>query len=131
MNKWINIFLKYIEKYKDMILKIQYYKEEVIKSFIKRGHFPLEEEIQAKLDDIDYRTSLFKTYVSKAGSYFNTKEMNNMFELIYKDFEFLYNVLKDILINDYNDLKKMIQYICNNFLIVDHPGLTRGGCYNV
>lgn len=95
--------------YKDMILKIQYYKEEVIKSFIKRGHFPLEEEIQAKLDDIDYRTSLFKTYVSKAGSYFNTKEMNNMFELIYKDFEFLYNVLKDILINDYNDLKLYIE----------------------
>lgn len=95
--------------YKDMILKLKYYKEEIIKSYAKQGHFPLENEIKNKLQDVDYRTSLFESYLSKPGSYFNTKEINKMFELLYKDFEFLYNVLQDLLINDYNSLKLYVE----------------------
>lgn len=95
--------------YKDMVLKLKYYKEEIIKSFVKQGHFPLEDEIKSRLEQINYRTSLFETYISKPGSYFNTKEVNKMFELLYKDFEFLYNVLQEILVNDYNSLKIYVE----------------------
>ena len=35
--------------YKDMILKLDYHKKHIIKSFIKRGYFPKSEEIANKL----------------------------------------------------------------------------------
>ncbi len=95
--------------YKDMMLKLQYYKEEVIKSFVKQGYFPSNDEIIAALEDIDYRSALFEAYLSKEGSLFNTKEINHMFECIYKDLEILYSVLQDILIKEYNSLKLYIE----------------------
>lgn len=95
--------------YKDMMLKLQFYKEEVIKSFVKQGYFPSDDEITAALEDIDYRSALFEAYMSKEGSLFNTKEINYMFECIYKDLEILYSVLQDILIREYNSLKLYIE----------------------
>ena len=103
------IDVKDADLYKDMMLKLQYYKEEVIKSFIKRGYFPTNDEITAALQDIDYRSALFEAYLSKEGSLFNTKEINHMFECIYKDLEILYSVLQDILIKEYNSLKMYIE----------------------
>lgn len=103
------IEVKDADLYKDMMLKLQYYKEEVIKSFIRQGYYPSNDEIVAALEDIDYRSALFETYMSKEGSLFNTKEINYMFECIYKDLEILYSVLQDILIKDYNDLRLYIE----------------------
>lgn len=103
------IEVKDADLYKDMMLKLQYYKEEVIKSFVKQGYFPTNDEITAALEDIDYRSALFETYMSKEGSLFNTKEINYMFECIYKDLEILYSVLQDILIKEYNSLRLYIE----------------------
>lgn len=103
------IDVKDADLYKDMMLKLQYYKEEVIKSFIRQGYFPSNDEITAALEDIDYRSALFEAYISKEGSLFNTKEINYMFECIYKDLEILYSVLQEILIRDYNNLRIYIE----------------------
>lgn len=95
--------------YKDMLKKIQYYKENIINSFVKKGYFPTNEDIISKLNLIETRTSLCKTYLSKPGSFFNTKEINYIFEMIYKDLSFLYEILEDILLNEYNQLKMYIE----------------------
>lgn len=95
--------------YKDMLLKLKYYKEEIIKSFIKRGYFPETSDITAALSRIEFRTALCESHITKKGALFNTKEMNNTFELIYKDIVFLYAILQDILVNDYNNLKLFIE----------------------
>lgn len=94
-----------ISKYKDMLEKARFYKKQVIQSFIKQGYFPSDEEIQTALSDIDMRSALLDTYLSAKGSLFNTKEINFMFECIYKDLNILYTVLEDILLNEYNKLK--------------------------
>ena len=94
-----------ISEYKDMLEKARFYKKQVIQSFIKQGYFPSDEEIQTALSDIDMRSALLETYLSAKGSLFNTKEINFMFECIYKDLNILYTVLEDILLNEYNKLK--------------------------
>ena len=94
-----------INQYRDMLAKAQFYKKQVIQSYIKQGYFPSDEEIQAALSDIDTRSALLETYLSAKGSLFNTKEINYMFECIYKDLNILYEVLEYILTEEYNKLK--------------------------
>lgn len=98
-----------MENYKDMLLKAKYYKEKIINDFIKKGYFPNNEDIASKLSLIETRTALCETYLSKPGSLFNTKEFNYMFEMIFKDLEFLYTILEDILLNEYSQLKIYIE----------------------
>lgn len=94
-----------ISEYRDMLAKAQFYKKQVIQSFIKRGYYPSDEEIAAALSDIDTRSALLETYLSAKGSLFNTKEINYMFECIYKDLNILYEVLEKILTEEHNRLK--------------------------
>ena len=98
-----------ISEYQDMLAKAKFYKKKVLQSFIKQGYYPSDEEIQAALSDIDTRSALLETYLSAKGSLFNTKEINYMFECIYKDLNILYEVLNEILINQYNKLKLDIE----------------------
>ena len=94
-----------IDQYRDMLAKAKFYKKQVIQSFVKQGYFPSNEEIQAALADIDLRSALLDTYLSAKGSLFNTKEINYMFECIYKDLNILFTVLEEILTQEYNKLK--------------------------
>lgn len=94
-----------ISQYRDMLAKAQFYKKQVIQSYIKQGYFPSDEEINNALADIDMRSALLETYLSAKGSLFNTKEINYMFECIYKDLNILYKILEDILTQEYNKLK--------------------------
>lgn len=96
-------------EYKDMIAKAKFYKKQVMQSFIKKGYYPSNEEIANALNDIDMRTALLETYMSREGSLFNTKEINYMFECIFKDLNILYEILQDILINEYNRFKLDIE----------------------
>lgn len=98
-----------INGYQDMLAKAKFYKKQVIQSFVKQGYFPSNEEIQTALSDIDTRSALLETYLSAKGSLFNTKEINYMFECIYKDLNILYETLNEILINQYNKLKLDIE----------------------
>ncbi len=94
-----------ISQYRDMLAKAKFYKKQVIQSFIKRGYFPSDEEIEAALSDIDTRSALLETWLSAKGSLFNAKQINYMFECIYKDLNILYEVLEQILTEDFNRLK--------------------------
>ena len=94
-----------IEQYRNMLEKAKKKKKQVIQSYIRQGYYPSDEEIQAALSDIDTRSALLETYLSAKGSLFNTKEINYMFECIFKDLEILYKVLEDILTQEYNKLK--------------------------
>lgn len=90
--------------YKDIILKLDYHRKHIINSFIKRGYFPKSEEIANKLEQIDTRIALFEQHKFVPGEKFDTKEMNYMLEMLYKDITFLYKILEDIQINEYNKM---------------------------
>lgn len=90
--------------YKDMLLKLEYHRNNILKAFIKQGYFPKKDEINAKLTLIDERLALFKSYVFIPGNLFNNKEMNHALEMLYNDIAFLYKVLEDIYIDKYNSM---------------------------
>lgn len=95
--------------YKDMIEKLKFHKNNIINSFIKKGYYASESEIQSKLADVDARLALFESYITKSGNYMNVKELNYCFEMIVKDIEILYKVLEDILIKDYAALSVFVE----------------------
>lgn len=98
-----------MEIYKDMIEKLKFHKNNIINSFIKKGYYASESEIQSKLADVDARLALFESYITKSGNYMNVKELNYCFEMISKDIEILYKILEDILIKDYASLSIFVE----------------------
>lgn len=90
--------------YRDMILKLDYHKKHIINSFIKRGYFPKSEEIANKLEQINLRLALFESYNFTPGEKFNVKEINYMIEMLYADITFLYKILEDIQVQEYNKM---------------------------
>lgn len=90
--------------YKDIILKLDYHRKHIINTFIKKGYFPKTEEINEKLKQVDSRIALFKSYNFAPGEKFNTKEMNYMINMLYTDITFLYKILEEIQINEYNKM---------------------------
>jgi hypothetical protein len=98
-----------MEIYKDMIEKLKFHKNNIINSFIKKGYYASESEIQNKLSDVDARLALFESYITKSGNYMNVKELNYCFEMIAKDIEILYKILEDILIKDYASLSVFVE----------------------
>ncbi len=95
--------------YKDMIEKLKFHKNNIINSFIKKGYYASESEIQSKLADVDARLALFESYITKSGNYMNVKELNYCFAMIAKDIEILYKILEDILIKDYASLSVFVE----------------------
>ena len=98
-----------MEIYKDMLEKLKYHKQLLMNAFIRNNYYPSNEEVNAALSKINARLSLFETYISKPGSYFNPKEINYCFDMIYKDIEILYKVLQEILTKEYSQLKVHIE----------------------
>ena len=90
--------------YKDMLLKLEYHRNQILKSFIKQGYFPNKDEINAKLNLIDERIALFKSYNFMPGELFNHKEINYAFEMLYNDIVFLYKILETIHIEKYSSM---------------------------
>lgn len=98
-----------MEIYKDMLEKLKYHKQLIMNAFIRNNYYPSNDEVSAALSKINARLSLFETYISKPGSYFNPTEINYCFEMIYKDIEILYKVLQEILTKEYSQLTVHIE----------------------
>lgn len=101
--------------YKDMVLKLIYHKEQLIKQFIKRGYFPRNDEVNAKLTDIDNRLAIFKHMAFMPGEKLDVHKLNYLLKAIYIDFTFLYKVLdqlaKDELQSLYNYTETHMNYL--------------------
>lgn len=98
-----------VDIYKDMLEKLKYHKEIIMHAFIKYGYYPSSEEVNAALEKVNARLSLFEAYISAPGSYFNCTEINYCFEMIAKDIEILYKVVEQILTNEFSNLKISIE----------------------
>lgn len=100
--------------YKDMLLKLDYHKNHIIQTFIKKGYFPTSEEVANKLEQTDTRLAMLKQYKFQPGEKFNTKEMNHMLNMLYNDIVFLYKILEDIQLKEYNKLLLNIETHMSN-----------------
>lgn len=95
--------------YKDMILKLDYHKNNIIQAFIKKGYFAKSEEIANKLEKVDTRLAMLKKYKFQPGELFDTKQINHMLNMLFHDIVFLYNILEEIQIKEYNTMLMNIE----------------------
>ena len=79
--------------YTDIVLKLKFYKEQIIKEFMEQQVFPTNELINNKLKNIDMHLSIFKENDVIPGHNFDVKEFNESIKIIYNDLRILYELL--------------------------------------
>lgn len=94
--------------YKDVLLKTSYYKEQVVKELIKTGMYPDDRTIQDRVQRIDKFISIFNHSTVKSGSLFNTEDFKKVLHYIYQDLEFLYKLLHEGAVREYEYTKSYV-----------------------
>ena len=94
--------------YKDIELKIEYHKENILKEFIKKGIYPNNKSLASRISNIDTNLAIFKHYKVSEGSKFNVEEYNNALTHIMKDIEILYKTCFDLTVIEYNQQQEFI-----------------------
>ena len=99
--------------YTDIVLKLKFYKEQIIKEFMEQQVFPNNELINNKLKNIDMHLSIFKENDVIPGHNFDVKEFNESIKIIYNDLKILYELLYIIKVKKFNDLQQFISSYLN------------------
>lgn len=94
--------------YLDMIEKVTYYKERIMKSFLQKGMFPNKLTVQKKLDDLNIRLAIYRRKVAISGSSFNADDFNAGMEAILQDLRILYGVALKLSVDEYNNLQSYL-----------------------
>ena len=97
-----------LSNYKDVEKKLEYYKQLVLRELVKKGVYPDNELIESRLKSYDTHLAIFKNYDVVTGKLFNANEYNERLKLIYIDLTFLYELLYELTIIDYNKLQNFI-----------------------
>ena len=94
--------------YDDILLKTQFYKEQITKELIRSGLAPDSKTVQSKLDQIDLFLSIFRYSKNTPGAIFDTDKFNRDLFAIYKDLEFLYQLVYQTAIVNYFNTKAFV-----------------------
>lgn len=94
--------------YKDVEKKLEYYKQQVLQELVKKGIYPDNELIESRLNSYNAHLAIFKNYNAVTGQLFNANEYNERLKLIYTDLKFLYELLYEITVIEYNKLQNFI-----------------------
>lgn len=96
-------------RYDDMIKKYHYYKNVVIKDYIKRGIYPNNNQIEQTINRIDLALPVLQDYEIHEGSKFDTDKYNDMLKQIYTDLSYLYEITNVLLEERLNYLNAYLQ----------------------
>ncbi len=88
--------------YKDVVLKTNFYKEQVLKEIVKKGLLPDENIVQDRVKNIDRFLALFRNTNIKSGDKFDAKKYNKDIKLIYQDLLFLYQLVYEVTAKEFN-----------------------------
>lgn len=97
-----------MSNYKDVEKKLEYYKKQVLQELVKKGIYPDNELIESRLKSYNSHLAIFKNYNVVTGKLFNANEYNERLKLIYTDLNFLYELLYEITILEYNKLQNFV-----------------------
>lgn len=97
-----------MSNYKDVEKKLEYYKQQILQELVKKGIYPDNELIESRLNSYDTHLAIFKNYNAVTGNLFNANEYNERLKLIYTDLNFLYELLYEITVIEYNKLQNFI-----------------------
>ena len=91
--------------YQDQIKKLAYYRSRIIQDLARKGVYPDDFKIKARLEDIDTMLGVFQYKRVGSGDTFDTDKFNEDLERIYTDLKILYQLAYEISVRDYNELK--------------------------
>lgn len=94
--------------YKDAILKIDFYKSQIMQELTKRGIYPDMVTVQSRIDDIDDRLSIFRHTQVTSRTDFDTEKFNIDLLYIWQDLYFLYKLVHELSVRDYVSLKSYV-----------------------
>lgn len=91
--------------YQDQVKKLAYYRSRIIQDLARKGIYPDDAKINARLNDIDTMLGVFQYMNIEAGDTFDAAKFNEDFERIYRDLRILYELAYEISVQEYNELK--------------------------
>lgn len=97
-----------MSNYKDVEKKLEHYKKQILQELVRKGIYPDNELIESRLKAFDMHLALFKNYNVVEGKLFNANEYNERLKLIYMDLNFLYELLYELTVLEYNKLQNFI-----------------------
>lgn len=97
-----------MNNYKDVTKKIDYHRQRILLEFVKKGIYPSNEAINSRLKAIDSYLAVFKNYNVKPGNLFNADEFNERSKQIYSDLTFLYELLHELTVIEFNKLQSFV-----------------------
>ena len=95
-------------RYEDMIKKYHYYKNVVIKDYIKKGIYPNNSQIELAINRIDLALPILQGYNIHEGSKFDTAQYNKTLTQIYTDLLYLYELTYDVTVTRLNKFKSFL-----------------------
>lgn len=94
--------------YRDAVLKIDFYKQQIMQELTRRGVYPDEITVQSRIDNIDNRLSVFRYMESSPGLSFDTEKFNTDMAYIWQDLHFLYKLVYELTVKEYVELKAYV-----------------------
>lgn len=100
-------------EYLDVLEKISFHKEKILKEFIEKGIYPDNKLINSRLKSLNSHLCLFKNYNRVTGEYFDANEYNESLKLIFKDLNILMDVLYQLSVEEYHRQQDFINSYMN------------------
>jgi hypothetical protein len=94
--------------YREAVLKIDFYKAQIMKELTKRGIYPDEITVQSRIHGIDDRLAVFRYMEAAPGLEFDTDKFNTDMTYIWQDLYFLYRLVYELTVNEYISLKSYV-----------------------
>lgn len=94
--------------YKDAILKVDFYKNYIMKTLAKKGRYAGSDNIQKSIDSIDNLLSIFRYSDVSPGDTFDTDTFNQNFQHIGEDLKIIYSIVDDLCNKEYLSVKEYI-----------------------
>jgi len=91
--------------YRDAVLKIDFYKTQIMQELTRHGIYPDQITVQSRIADIDNRLSVFRYLEASPGLDFDTEKFNTDMKCIWQDLHFLYKLVYELTVKEYVELK--------------------------
>ena len=97
-----------LTKYRDTLLKADFYRNRIIANLSKYGEILSDKAIQDRLEDIDLYQPIFKHENVKPGQLFDVEKYNYDMNEIQQDLEYLYELLYQISVTDLDEVRNFL-----------------------
>lgn len=94
--------------YRDAVIKVDFYKAQIMQELTKRGVYPDEVTVQSRINNIDDRLAIFSYMQAAPGSKFDTEKFNQDMAYIWQDLYFLYKLVYELTVKEYINLKAYV-----------------------